>query len=268
MYYGIDASAIQGNIDFLWLKNNGYTFTIFRNYIGNDFRDAMCDTNLAKAKAVGLKTGIYNFCYILPDAAGHANRNPEDQATLHFNNTPKGELVCVDLEWPSPDDFAKWNINAAFVNDWVFRYLEHYKQLSGLTSSQIIVYTYPYFGKAVNFRLEIGEYPLWYANYSNLPIMQPWTDWTIEQTSGGDKLTLPNGHTCDIDQVKDFSLWDAQIVDIAPISVPVQIPTQTIQVDAAPVQSPTQINTNISDTITKQILNEILLIVKKLLHIK
>src|ERR1700693_1779814 len=166
MVKGVDISAIQGNVDFVWLKNQGYSFVICRNFVGNDFRDAMCDTNLQKAKSAGLYTGVYNFVYILPTDPAHPTRSPEDQAPLHFANTPKNEWLAVDLEFPEPGpDWTKWGVSAAFINDWVVRYLEKYKELSGLSTQQINLYTYPNFAESVNFSATIGQYPLWYANY-------------------------------------------------------------------------------------------------------
>lgn len=282
---GVDVSSLQGSVDFGWLKNRGMSFAICRNFIGNDYGDSMCSTNLQKAKDTGLYTGIYNFCYILPTAPGHQNRDPEGQAALHFEKTPKNELVCVDLEWPSPDTWKKWGVDAAFIDDWVFRYLEKYKQLSGLSTKQIVLYTYPFWAQAVNFRKEIGEYPLWYANYSNSPMVKPWSDWILEQTSGGNKLTLPNGSSCDVDVAKDVSLW-------VPIQEPATsqpvIPTINTQPETPPVQNspspttivPAQLPSNNTTTIIQkiisvfqqlpmqQILNALIPIVKKLFHIR
>lgn len=281
VYTGIDVSAVQGNVDFQWVKNKGFSFVICRNYVGNDInsRDAYCDISLKKSKDFGLYTAIYNFPFILPTDNIHKNRDPESQAELHFQNTPAGELVCVDAEWPSPDKWSQWNIpNGAFLDDWLNRYLEKYKQLSGLKTEQIVIYTYPYFAKAINFRSDLAKYPLWIASYETNPqIPQPWTDWTLWQTAGGTQLTLPNGIATDTDVAKDLSLWNiitppsvVNPVVQAPITIqPIQTPIQALTPTTTP--SPTK---NLATTINTilDVINPlfpaILKLVKTLFHIK
>jgi|SRR5579885_569254 len=282
MYFGVDVSAVQQKIDFVWLKNNGYLFVICRNYVGNDGKDAMCEINLAGAKAAGLYTAIYNFAYIIPTDPTHPNRDPESQAILHFNNTPKDEIVCIDIEWPEPgEDWQKWGIDAAFVNDWVKRYCKKYFELSG---KKVIIYTYPSFAWAAKFDQEVGQYALWYADYSNLPVPSPWTDWILMQTSGGNKLTLPNGIPVDVDVAKNLSLWNVAPenhptptlppqIKIAVDPTPPAVVSPLVQQNSSAAQ-PTNNNSNnikIVETILEA-LNPfsglLLTILKKLFHIR
>lgn len=281
MFKGSDISAIQGVVDFVWLKNQGYSFTMVRCFVGNDYKDSMCNTNLQKAKDAGLYTGIYNFCYILQTDPAHPNRDPVSQANLHFANSPPDELCACDLEWPAPgSDWTKWNVSATFINDWVCQYLDRYEQLSG---KKILVYTYPYFAQAVKFQSSLADYPLWYANYGNSPIVAPWTNWVMEQTSGGDQLTLPNGAKCDTDVVKDLSLWGVQelalitpppIVNIEaalPPSSATIIPSPTTTAPTASANT-SQINWSNVLTIAEKVMETmapiITQIVKALFHIK
>lgn len=200
---GIDVSAIQGNIDWQSVAGAGYQFVICKNYQGNDGPDHNYVANITGASSAGLQVATYNFIYPLPNLVGHANRDPAEQAKLHFDAT-KTAIVCVDIEWPAPEDWAKWGCSANQINDWCLKYLDTY---SSLLNALVLVYTYPYFAKAVKFSSDITKYPLWMACYEPTPsVISPWTDWILWQNSGG-TVRLPNGTPVDTDLAKDLSLW-------------------------------------------------------------
>lgn len=201
---GIDVSSVQGVIDWPSVKASGVEFAICKNYQGNGGQDPNYMHNITGASAAGLQVATYNFVYPLPDTGGHPNRNPVDQAKLHFAATKTG-IVAADLEWPATQDWTKWGCSASQINDWCLQYLETYKTLMGAFP---LVYTYPYWAKAVNFSAEIAQYPLWVASYEPAPApIAPWGDnWVIWQNTGGTEH-LPNGVPVDTDLVKDLSLW-------------------------------------------------------------
>ncbi len=272
MINGVDISAIQGNVNFPWLKQKNYQFVMCRNYIGNDYRDSLCDTNLKKSRDTGLYAGIYNFVYPLPTNPAHPNRDPVSQANLHFNSC-QGQPTAVDLEWPAPEDWSKYGCSANQINDWILTYLEKYTQLNG---AKPILYTYPYFAKAVKLPSDITQYPLWIASYTAVPnIPAPYTDYYMWQTGGGNLLTLDNGSKCDTDVVKELSFFGVKsqpepaVEPVPEITAPVQTaPTEVTNQVVTPVANNTTTTTNTLNTILETIGPAILQVIKTLLHIK
>lgn len=277
MYKGIDISAVQGsNVDFTWLKNNGQSFVINRCYVGNEGRDGLYPSNMQRGKDAGLYMAAYNFIYPLPNDNNpqHKGRDPLEQAQIHFDAVGGlTEQVAVDAEWPQPGpDWQKWGVSAFFINDWVLKYLERYTQLSG---RKPLVYTYPFFAKAVNFSPDITQYPLWIASYTNSPVIpNPFTDWAIWQNSGGTQMKLPNGIPVDTDIAKDLSWFG--VVEQAPTPEPT--PTVITQPTPEPEQPPTQLTQPVSQSpqtqsedalnIIQKIFTLLMPLLKKLLHIR
>lgn len=231
---GIDVSIIQGNIDFKAVAATGVQFVVCRCGVGNGGIDSKYKQNIANAKAAGLKVMAYHFIYPLPPLASQPLRDPKAQAQMHVN-AAGGELAACDLEWPAPQDWAKWGCTAAQIVQWTIDYLEAYEALSGIRP---IVYTYPYFAKAINLPDWFGQkYKLWIASYqAGTPfIPKPWTDWVMWQDSGGTGANaqhLPNGAPVDGDKMKDLAdLWP----DAAPVPVPDPTP---VAVDPTPAPPP------------------------------
>jgi GH25 family lysozyme M1 (1,4-beta-N-acetylmuramidase) len=220
---GIDISIIQGNVDFKTVAASGVQFVICRCGVGNGGIDTRYKQNIASAKAAGLKVMAYHFVYPLPPLASQPLRDPKAQAQMHVN-AAGGELAACDLEWPPPEQWAKWGCTAGQITQWTIEYLEAYEHLSGIRP---VVYTYPYFCKAINLPVSFGQkYKLWIASYqSGSPaVPHPWTDWVLWQDSGGSQK-LPNGVPVDTDKAKDLSLWDPPVV-VQPDPVPVPDPVQ------------------------------------------
>jgi hypothetical protein len=215
---GVDISEVQGIVDFQWLKNQGIQFVIIKAFEGNKGKDPMFEKNIAGARAAGLKVAAYHFIYPLPTDPAHPGRSPKEQAKLHHDavgdNIP---FVCCDMEWPEPQDFPKWSVDANFIKQWTLEYLAEYERLSG---KRMVLYTYFFYGDYLKLSPEFAKYPLWIANFDFPPRMPyPWTDYVLQQTGGGTTgipLTLPNGIPTDTDQAKDLSLWDVPIIEVPP----------------------------------------------------
>lgn len=245
MFKGYDISSIQGNVDFQKLANNGISFCILRGYIGNDGFDPDFNKNLAAAKSAGLKVGVYNFCYILPTDGVHANRDPVSQAQLHYQHCGSGITTFADIEWPLPADFKKYNIDAAFVQNWTLAYLQEYKRLAGSVS----IYTFPDFAKESNFanNSAFAEYPLWMANYSANPtVFAPWTSSVLIQT--GQETMVGHTANVDVNQCPDLSIFESaapaqpvvavSVVVAAPVPVVPETPSAPIVVPVTPIIAP------------------------------
>lgn len=239
---GIDISTIQGTVDFASVAATGVQFIICRCGVGNDGIDGNYAKNIAGAKAAGLKVACYHFVYPLPSDPTKPLRDPVAQAQYHFKAS-LGELACCDLEWPVPADWAKWGVNAAFINKWILSYLTEYEKLSG---RKMVIYTYNDFANNVKLDPQLAERPLWIASYTNPPtVPKPWTDWVLCQTSGGTEK-LPNGVPVDTDEAKDLSLWEVAAPIVTPVLIldnpapaptPVSVPVVTVPIIPTPAVS-------------------------------
>lgn len=226
LFKGFDISQIQGNnINFKQLKNTGTDFVIFRNYVGNDFKDQNCEKNIVAAKDAGLAVGIYNFLYPI------AKLDPLIQAQLHWANSNKSIIAhCIDLEWPDPSAWSKppYYDNGQQINDWSLKYLAEYKRISGLDP---IVYTFPFFCSQLKPKSDFSQYRLWIASYANSPtIPKPWTDYVLWQNSGGTSAKLPNGSPVDTDLCPDLSIFGS--ISTAPAIVSPIVP----EITTTPIQ--------------------------------
>lgn len=242
---GIDISVIQGNVDFAAVAASGVQFVICRCGVGNGGKDSLYDKNVANATAAGLKVGAYHFIYPLPPQANQPLRDPVKQAQLHAGwagSTSTVPVVCCDLEWPAPQDWAKWGCTAAQIVEWTVAYLEAYEAATGVRP---VVYTYPYFAAAIKLPSDFGQkYRLWIASYqSGHPaVPSPWTDWVMWQDSGGtgpNAQHLPNGAPVDGDKMKDLTdLWPGEAV-VVPTPDPTPDPTPIPDPTPVPAPDPT-----------------------------
>ncbi len=94
----IDVSEWQDNIDFNKVKQDGYNYVILRAGYGNltSQKDAKFDQNYNRAKAAGLKVGVYWFSYA--DSPADAKR--EADACLYCIRGKSFDLpVYYDMEY-------------------------------------------------------------------------------------------------------------------------------------------------------------------------
>lgn len=237
MKIGIDISSAQGVLTLAHWETIAKTnsFAIIECYIGNDGKSSGYETYLDAAKSVGMQTLPYNFLYPLPTDQAHPNRDPINQAKLHFNAC--NSIACADLEYPAPSDWQKWNISASFIIDWTNQYMETYKSLSG---QYPILYTYPDFMMHVGQPASFAQYKLWIASYqSDHPdVPAPWTKdgYVLWQNTGGG-LILPNGAKCDTDICIDMSIFTESAPQPAP-PLPIPTPTPISNIVPAPLPAP------------------------------
>jgi lysozyme len=238
MINGVDVSELQGIVNWQALKNSGIVFGIAKCYQGNDGIDSKYYSNIAGMQAAGIYSLAYHFVYPLPTDPTHPHRDPISQAQLHFA-AAKGVRACCDLEWPTQADWKLWNIDAAFICQWVLAYLAEYSRLDG---RPMIVYSYPDFIRLLNPPVEFAQYPYWAASYEPTPdIPAPFQDWVLWQNSGGTDYHLPNGAPCDTDMAKDLSLWSVPSVPIVATQSPSEQPPvpAIIPIVSEPIPTPT-----------------------------
>ena len=243
MEFGFDLSSSQGVLTaqhWATIAASGCKFVFIECGIGNDGLSSTYHTYMAAAKSVGLIAIPYHFCYILPNAAGHINRSPEDQAILHYSYCQSN--AAIDIEWPTSDKWAEFGIpagaaGAAFIRDWTMRYLAKYAALCGATP---LVYTYPSYAQQMAFPAEIANYPLWIASYEPTPtIPAPWKSWSVWQTNGGTNgVRLPNGSAVDQDCVESLDVFNS-LLGVQPTPAPIVAPTpDPVAVVPEPVSTP------------------------------
>jgi lysozyme len=204
MVAGIDVSSIQSNVNWQDIANAGYEFAVIKNGNGNNGCDGMYAKHLAAAQKAGLKVACYNVVFPLPTDGTHANRDPQSQATMHWNNS-QGVTSAVDLEWPAQQNWAQWGIDASSIKDWTLTYLNFYQSLSGKAP---LLYSYPYYFGALKFDMSVTAFPLWIASYTTTPtIPAPYSSYAWWQQSGGTTM-LPGTNTpVDVDYANDLFLF-------------------------------------------------------------
>jgi lysozyme len=228
---GIDVSSIQGIVPWEKVAAAGCSFAIVKASTGNNPGvDPMFARNVAGAKAAGLIVGAYNFAFPLPHDPLKANRDPADQAKLHFDQcggfgSHDGELgPFVDAEWPEPPDWARWGCSAEQIREWLLVYLDAATQLWGRLPT---VYTYPSWAQSVGLASNptFAQYPLWAASYTHpdrwpvdgeAPVqIAPWgASWRFWQSSGGTQ-TIWSGVPVDCD-VFGGTLEELQALTVSP----------------------------------------------------
>lgn len=238
MIKGCDISEVQGHVDFNWLVSQGIQFVIVKCYEGNKGKDPMYEKNIAAARSAGLKVAAYHFLYPLPIDPAHPGRTPKEQAKMHYDAVGDIPFACADLEWPEPQDFAKWGVTRESIKQWTLEYLAEYERLSG---KRMVLYTYFFYGDYLKLSPEFAKYPIWIANFDFPPRMPyPWKDYVLQQTGGGTTgipLILPNGIPTDTDLAKDLSLWNESVEVPAP-PMPEPIPDPPVDPPPMTVENP------------------------------
>jgi GH25 family lysozyme M1 (1,4-beta-N-acetylmuramidase) len=224
--FGIDVSEEQGVIDWGQVAGAGVRFAILKCGNGNAGVDRYFASNLTEAKAHGIACGAYQFIFPigLPSDAANPNRQPEEQAKLHFNYSKglgcaEGDLqVFIDAEWPeTAEDMAKYGCSPTQVQDWLARYKTTYEGESGCLMG---LYTDEYWWEQIGGPTLSGfmATPFWSADpqpTSALPtpgtsprIYKPFASWSIWQHTW--KLAVPGiGPLVDGDCIPDSNTFAA-----------------------------------------------------------
>jgi GH25 family lysozyme M1 (1,4-beta-N-acetylmuramidase) len=223
---GFDASPAQGNVDFVACKAAGLDFVILEAWIGNDGPASTFPAQVAAAKAAGLEVMAYGFAYPLKPDPAHPGREAEAQAKAIVDYAWKyapGCLILVDLEWPAPQDWAKWNIDAKWISSWCQEFCAAVTRYSN--GKFPVIYTYRDWWDHVAAAADVswaGAYALWMAWYvkawpkpgDSPSIRKPWTDWLFWQWDGDGGEKLPNG--CDA----DFCVFNGTLEELQALNVP------------------------------------------------
>jgi lysozyme len=204
---GIDVSSEQGVIDWQLVAGAGIKFALIKCGNGNDGIDEQFAANVAGAKAYGITVGCYQFLFPigLASTVADPNRQPEEQAKLHFGwssglGCAAGDIQpFVDAEWPATAaDIAAYGCSPAQIRDWLSRYKQAYESESGCL---IGLYTDQYWWdqNGCGALTDYAAAPFWSADpqaVTALPVapMQPrvyapFQSWSIWQYSW--QLVIP-----------------------------------------------------------------------------
>ncbi|MBK6922658.1 MAG: hypothetical protein IPH07_35035 [Deltaproteobacteria bacterium] len=180
---GIDISKWQGNVNWTSVANDGVEFAFVRVSHGLNTFDQFFDANWSKARAAGLRVGVYQYF--------EPGQNAEAQADLlleHMGPLQPGDLPpVIDVE--SHGGLSSTAVAAA-VTKWVNR-------VEAATGVKPIIYTGRFFWQDYVKSSAFADYPLWIAHYTNgcpnLP--SQWSEWTFHQYTDSGSTAGVNGNT-------------------------------------------------------------------------
>lgn len=224
---GIDASAVQGALDFAGLKTSANVqFVYLKATEGTGYIDPKFHRNNDAARAADVPVGAYHFF--------RPQRDPLRQARDFSDAARDVSTLRPALDWETlggmaPLDAA--NAVLCFVNET--------EKLWGVRP---ILYSYP-------AMLEQSVYPdasmrlvtlsqmcdLWVAHYTPTPrpwIPRPWTtdNCLVWQFDGDGGLALPNGVDCDFDWfMGDAAALATKLGYAAPLSAGTGIAPMTVR---------------------------------------
>lgn len=170
--YGFDISHYQNKEDIQWdslsigNKTIPLEFVLMRATMGNKNADKHFDEFWVQAKKNGLIRGAYHFY--------RADEDPIIQANNFLANVKleSGDLPPVlDIE-----KIPKRKTNKKLIEDlkiWC-------KIIEDTYGTKPIIYTYYHYYKDF-LRGELSDYPLWLANYNDVPTPSPNDDWSFWQ---------------------------------------------------------------------------------------
>lgn len=152
VFRGIDVSEFQGDIDFDRVRRDGIEAVYIRAGVGSDYTDSYFDENYDKAKAAGLKVGLYH--YVTARSVDEGRRQARFFASLAAGRELELRLA-MDFEY-----FGSLSVRE--INQISKAYLE---ELTALTEKEAVIYSDT--SNAIRvFDSELArEYPLWAAQY-------------------------------------------------------------------------------------------------------
>jgi len=248
MIPGFDCYSGYGQINFNVAREAGYRFVWVKCQEGNTGKDGSYERNVQRARDAGLAVGAYHFAFPLPTDPAHPSRDPNDQAQLYFNackglGSEPGDLSpALDLEWPAPQDWAKWGCTPQQISDWGRACCVAMAQLWGRLP---VIYTYPHWWKTLAQGADVSwasDYPLWFADYSWPQIGHPplgwmpphlswvqdtWNDWAACQHSAdGSTARVPGVPVSPVDRnvIKDEATLlrlTGRSPSVMPVSAPI-----------------------------------------------
>lgn len=199
-HHGIDVSGHSGAVDWARLLEDGHTFAFTKATEGMDLKDPAFDANWASMKAAGIIRGAYHF-YVSED-------DPEKQARFFIATVSlePGDLApVVDVETLGHD-------TSAGLGERVRRFIALVEEHYGVKP---IIYTTARFWDDRVGDADLGDYPLWVAEYDVESPRLPggWSSWHLWQWQ--QDVVVPG-----VEKNADVSHFNSAEQDIAALTVP------------------------------------------------
>lgn len=194
MYYGVDVSKHNGNINWKKVKDAGFDFAFiriaYRGYgkEGKLYRDEKCMQNLKNAKANGLKIGAYVFSQSLSEdeaveeAIFAINILKDAKVELDLPLVYDGETIRDDVARTDDIDGVQWTKNAL-----AFCKCVRDEGLKPAIYSNMVWQDY-YYDMA-----KFNDIEVWYADYNPFP-QSPYhmNYWQFSESGKVDGITDSN----------------------------------------------------------------------------
>ena len=169
-HLGVDLSEFQGDVDFEAMKSAGVEFVMLRiggRYYGDDgvlYKDGAFETNYEKAKAAGMKIGVYFFSQAVDaqDATEEANyvlnalngKALDYPIALDWENIPEEDARTDHVTGDQLTDIAESFCDT--VNNAGYRSIVYSN-----TSQMFVMYDFE----------TMKDYDFWLADYREFPTM-------------------------------------------------------------------------------------------------
>jgi GH25 family lysozyme M1 (1,4-beta-N-acetylmuramidase) len=182
----------QDDLDWKWARGTGIVAGWAECYVGNDNANPDFAQQIQDMRDAGLGAAPYFFAYLLPNALGHACRDPHQQVALWSQHLQgyayhKGDPPpMLDVEFPGPQDWAKWGTTQPLAWSWILAALADLDDLFQVTAG---IYTYEYEWDAITASLpseqleQLQKRPFWVAG-SKPWTRRPWSQATCWQRTG------------------------------------------------------------------------------------
>lgn len=185
---GIDVSSHQGKIDWKTVKSSGIDFAIIRAGYGNSTVDKCFEYNITEALKVGLKVGVYWFCYALNE------KEAREEADFCIKTVKPYKLsfpIFYDFEYDT-ERYAKER-KVTFTPQSRCSVIKAFCTRAKELGHEVGIYTnLDYIHHRLNFD-DLKAYPLWLATYNDDEEQSPLGEMLKQITDSG-KVTGIKGN--------------------------------------------------------------------------
>lgn len=191
---GIDVSDFDGFVDWVKVRNAGYSFAFAKATEGGTFRASTFSGNWTRIKGAGLIRGAYHFFRPTVDPvvqAKHFLKTVADVDPLEPDDLPP----VLDLEHFPKSVEAQWaSLQLSDRVKRVKQWIDHVEE--ALQRKPMIYTSYGFWDQFMKGVTDFASYPLWVANYTSKPqpaLPTPWKSWQFWQFTDSTEVPgIPN----------------------------------------------------------------------------
>ncbi len=187
---GLDVSDYDGKVDWIRVKQAGYTFAFAKATEGKTWKASTFPRNWRQMEGVGMIRGAYHFFRPITDAKAQAQNfldYVDSVDSIGANDLPP----VIDLEHYPASVRQQWD--SLKKSERVQRVKIWIDVIESEINRKPIIYTsYGFWNGWMRGVRDFSNYPLWVANYTSKPqplIPNEWSRWTFWQYS--DRAILP-----------------------------------------------------------------------------